>query len=245
MHKKKYIYIYIYVYIYIWSHLVDTRVLAPAVSDADITAQDLALGLLLEEPIKVILEAGKVGPGNVADGGKEDGVLGIPAGHDARVAGGQGIVPEVEQGPDLVLGNVPTGRGLGRRLLLLVDEELVADDASGKGTGAEGGDVADALDGLDGGLGGPGGGRQAGRGQGDAADGTGHLLGDLGGGPALGAVGHLKFGEGAHGAIGGGHHGGRSEGTGRLVTADGRRYEEGVAGELHGAGWLVGWLVGR
>ena len=219
---------------YIWSHLVDTSVLAPAVSDADITAQDLALGLLLEESIKVILEAGKVGSGNIADGGKKHWVLGISAGNDARITGGQSIVPEGKQGPDLTFGDIRTGRGLGRSLLLLVDEELVGDDASGKGTGAESNDVAGALDGLDGGLGGPGSGRQACRGQSDATDSTGHLLGDLGGGPALGAVGHLELGEGTHGAIGSGHHRGRGKGASRLETANGRRYKEGIAGELHG-----------
>lgn len=107
-----------YQFIQIMTHLVNASILGPAITDADVTLEDLALGLLEEEGIEVVLDGGKVGARSVADGGEKDGLLGIALGDDARIAGGEGVVPKGEEGTNLGLGNVlgSAGGGVGAEL---------------------------------------------------------------------------------------------------------------------------------
>mmetsp|Transcript_19124 Transcript_19124/g.35638 ORF Transcript_19124/g.35638 Transcript_19124/m.35638 type:complete len:434 (-) Transcript_19124:79-1380(-) len=93
--------------------VVNSGVHGPAVADGDLSLDDLALGLLLKEGIEVILDGGEVGAGGVRDSGEKDGILGVPLGDDLGIAGGECRVPEVEEGTDLILGDV-LGDALGR-----------------------------------------------------------------------------------------------------------------------------------
>ena len=93
------------------THLVNAGVLGPAIADADVTLEDLALGLLEKEGVEVVLDGGKVGTGGVAHCGEEDGILGVALGNNAGIAGGEGVVPQGEEGTDLGLGDVLGGAG--------------------------------------------------------------------------------------------------------------------------------------
>merc|ERR1719276_477952 len=72
---------------------VDTSVLAPVVSNGDVTLQNLSLGLLLQESNEVILDQIVIRSGNVGDCGKQDGLASVPVGDLIGILGGQGRVP--------------------------------------------------------------------------------------------------------------------------------------------------------
>ena len=59
---------------------------------------DLSLGLLEQERVEVILHRGEVRARDVTDGRKENRRLGVSAGNDARITGGQGLIPQLEEG---------------------------------------------------------------------------------------------------------------------------------------------------
>ena len=148
--------------------------------------------------------------------------------------GNEGVlaVSELLEGRCGLLHELLVGLGSGEDLLDLVGrfgdaanvevlEELVGGNAGGEGTGTDGDDVLGALGGIDGSLGGSGCGGKAGSGQGDGADGTGHLLRSLEGSLALGSVGHLQLGEG--GALSASGHGLGGEGFGRADEGEGNK----------------------
>lgn len=95
------------------TYLVNASILGPAIADADVTLEDLALRLLEEEGIEVVLDGSKVRTRSIRDSGEKDGLLGVTLGDDARIAGGEGVVPQREEGTDLGLGNVLGGAGGG------------------------------------------------------------------------------------------------------------------------------------
>merc|ERR1719478_1439768 len=109
---------------------VDTGILGPTITDANVAFDDLALRLLQKECIEVILDGSKVRARNIADGRKKDGFLGVALRHDPGIAGRKGVVPEREERSDLRLGD-SFGDGAARRasdvdlakLLLLAAEE--------------------------------------------------------------------------------------------------------------------------
>ena len=122
------------------SHLIDASVGRPAVANVDVAVDNLALGALLQEGVEVILHGGEVGPGLVAHGREEDGRLGVPAGDDAAVPGGEGGVPQLEERPDLGLGDVVLAGlgGLVELLELAEAEEVERRVGAGDGSGDEG-----------------------------------------------------------------------------------------------------------
>ena len=69
------------------TYLVNAGILGPAIADADVTLEDLALRLLEEEGIEVVLDGGKVRARSVAHGREKDGLLGVALGDDARGRG--------------------------------------------------------------------------------------------------------------------------------------------------------------
>ena len=162
------------------TYLVNAGILGPAITDADVTLKNLALWLLEEEGIEVVLDGGKVRARSVADSGEKDGLLGIPLGDDARIAGGEGVVPQREEGTDLGLGDVlgSAGGGVGTELDLaegaLLGTLAAASFEGGGGFlegegggGADGGGEAGrgGLDANGEGRGGAGGGEEDGEGR--------------------------------------------------------------------------------
>jgi len=131
--------------------LVNTSIRSPSVSDVDLPVEDLPLRLLEEEGVEVILDAREVGAGLVGDRGEEDGRLGVTARHDARVAGGEGGVPQFEERPHLGLGDVALPR-LGVELLGLAEEVEGGDTVRDHGSVHDSGDAA-ASDGGEAGVG--------------------------------------------------------------------------------------------
>ena len=96
--------------------LVDPGIDGPAVSGVDLPLEDRALRLLEQERVEVVLHRVVVGAGHVGHGGQEAGLLDIPASDDAAVSRGEGLVPQLEEGSDLVLADGRPGRrGGGRR----------------------------------------------------------------------------------------------------------------------------------
>ena len=91
--------------------LVDTGILGPVVSDNDVALKDNSLGLLGEEVGEVVQDGGVVRAGGVRHGGEENSLGGVPLGHGIGVEGGKGVVPEVEQVLDLLLGDGLRGHG--------------------------------------------------------------------------------------------------------------------------------------
>ena len=89
---------------------VDSGILGPAVSHDDLALRDNTLGLQLQKVVKVVLDGGVVGTGSVGHGRKQNRVGGVTAGNLVRVKGGQGVVPEVEQGAHFTFGNSSGGR---------------------------------------------------------------------------------------------------------------------------------------
>mmetsp|Transcript_10290 Transcript_10290/g.21495 ORF Transcript_10290/g.21495 Transcript_10290/m.21495 type:complete len:254 (+) Transcript_10290:19-780(+) len=61
--------------------LVDTGILAPVLPDGHVTLEDFTLRLQFQEIHEVVLDGGGVCPGNVADGGEKDSLLGITRRH--------------------------------------------------------------------------------------------------------------------------------------------------------------------
>lgn len=85
--------------------------------------KDLALGLQLEKVDEIVLNAREVRPGSVAHGGQEHAGLRVALGHLLGVLRRQGIVPQAEEAPDLVLGD-----GLAHRNELRHDARVVVLD---------------------------------------------------------------------------------------------------------------------
>mmetsp|Transcript_38513 Transcript_38513/g.115550 ORF Transcript_38513/g.115550 Transcript_38513/m.115550 type:complete len:455 (-) Transcript_38513:360-1724(-) len=85
--------------------LINTSVLRPAISNADVTLKDSALRLLQQESIEVILNGGIISSRSIADSWEEDSLLGVALGNNARVTSRERIIPKREKGPDLGLSN--------------------------------------------------------------------------------------------------------------------------------------------
>ncbi len=85
--------------------LVDSSILGPVGSNNDVSAEDLSLGLVLEEVGEVVNNSGTVGTGDVGNSGKKNSLLGVTVGNLLRVKGGKGSVPESEEVTYLVLGD--------------------------------------------------------------------------------------------------------------------------------------------
>ena len=83
--------------------LVDSCIDGPTVSGVDFSLEDRALRLLEQERIEVVLHRVVVGAGHVGHGGEEAGLFDVPAGDDAAVSRSEGLVPELEEGSDLIL----------------------------------------------------------------------------------------------------------------------------------------------
>mmetsp|Transcript_3852 Transcript_3852/g.7467 ORF Transcript_3852/g.7467 Transcript_3852/m.7467 type:complete len:249 (+) Transcript_3852:682-1428(+) len=81
--------------------LVDSCVLCPPITNANITLQNLTLRLLLKKRIEVILNASRVSTRRIAHGRKQNRLLGITLCHNTRISRGEGAVPKAEQSADL------------------------------------------------------------------------------------------------------------------------------------------------
>ena len=131
------------------TRLVNSGVLRPVGADDDVPALDLALGLQLEEVGEVIHDAGVVRPRHVAHGGQEHAPPGVSPGDLRGVPGRQRVVPEAEEGADLVLcdglgGNDPLRHDaavvvvdLPLAVLVRVDEGVPSPDFLARGTHVE------------------------------------------------------------------------------------------------------------
>lgn len=84
---------------------VDTDILAPAISNSGIRLQNNTLGLLLQKVDKVVLDGGVVSTRLIRNSGQQNSVAGVSLGNDIGVQSRKGVVPEVEQVLDFVLGN--------------------------------------------------------------------------------------------------------------------------------------------
>mmetsp|Transcript_6448 Transcript_6448/g.8721 ORF Transcript_6448/g.8721 Transcript_6448/m.8721 type:complete len:398 (+) Transcript_6448:352-1545(+) len=82
---------------------VDASILCPVGSNDDLTLKDFALGLLLEEAVKVVSDSLGVVPGLIGNCGEENSFLGIAGSNGGRVASGKSIIPKVEEVADTLL----------------------------------------------------------------------------------------------------------------------------------------------
>lgn len=90
--------------------LIDTSITSPAISDGDVSLGDHSLGLKLEEIVEVVLDGVVVASGGVTDSGQKKRILGVTLGDNTRVKSGKSVIPQVEKGPNLSLGDLSRRR---------------------------------------------------------------------------------------------------------------------------------------
>ena len=76
---------------------IDTRILAPVVSNGYVRLKDLALRLLLEESDKVVLDERVVCPRHIRNGRQKNSLAGVTLSDRIGVLGGERRVPQLEK----------------------------------------------------------------------------------------------------------------------------------------------------
>ena len=76
---------------------IDTRILAPVVSNGNVRLKDLTLRLLLEESDKVVLDERVVCPRHIRNGRQKNSLAGVTLSDSIGVLGGERRVPQLEK----------------------------------------------------------------------------------------------------------------------------------------------------
>jgi len=86
--------------------LIDTSIRSKAISNLDISLNDLSLRLLQKEGIEVILYRVKVSTNLIRDSGEENWRLGVTTGNNPGISGSKGRIPKLEKSTNFLLGNI-------------------------------------------------------------------------------------------------------------------------------------------